>query len=277
MWVAIAVFYPLLFISIYRLHTTVSVSTLPLSSPLLVSGVPPPKVFKEYTTTWLIFVLVTSSSLSLAWSLDTGLLSFSSITGVASPFNSWASLCLQSFSLSWVRSFFRNYDDLVPDVLVLGFGYEKLTATSSAKSAFVFLYCLVNFFFNFGPNSTTFIIPGEVFPTRYRSTAHGISAASGKLGSIISQVGFSKLVNIGGTNAFVKHILELFAFFMLTGIFSTLLLPESNGKTLEELSREDQEGFVKGSATKRRREVIAAWYHIIFFYPFLICCGQHLL
>lgn len=31
------------------------------------------------------------------------------------------------------------------------------------------------------------MIPSEVFPTRYRSTGHGISAASGKLGAIISQ------------------------------------------------------------------------------------------
>jgi hypothetical protein len=33
---------------------------------------------------------------------------------------------------------------------------------------------------------------------------------------------------------------------MLTGIFSTLLLPETKGKSLEELSNEDQEGFIKG-------------------------------
>lgn len=52
--------------------------------------------------------------------------------------------------------------------------------------------------------STTFIIPGEVFPTRYRSTCHGISAASGKLGAIVAQVGFSRLANIGGKNKFVK-------------------------------------------------------------------------
>ncbi|KAH9033449.1 hypothetical protein EDB84DRAFT_1561671 [Lactarius hengduanensis] len=54
--------------------------------------------------------------------------------------------------------------------------------------AFVALYCLANFFANFGPNVTTFIIPGEIFPTRYRSTAHGIAAASGKLGAIVSQI-----------------------------------------------------------------------------------------
>lgn len=33
---------------------------------------------------------------------------------------------------------------------------------------------------------------------------------------------------------------------MLTGIFSTLLLPETNGRTLEELSNENQEGFIRG-------------------------------
>jgi PHS family inorganic phosphate transporter-like MFS transporter len=88
----------------------------------------------------------------------------------------------------------------------VGFGYDKLTATASTKKAFVFLYCLANFFQNFGPNTTTFIIPGEVFPTRYRSTAHGISAASGKLGAVVAQVGFARLVNIGGTNHFVQHM-----------------------------------------------------------------------
>jgi len=59
--------------------------------------------------------------------------------------------------------------------------------------AFVALYCLANFFCNFGPNVTTFIIPGEIFPTRYRSTAHGFAAACGKLGAIVSQIIFFKV------------------------------------------------------------------------------------
>jgi PHS family inorganic phosphate transporter-like MFS transporter len=133
--------------------------------------------------------------------------------------------------------------------IVMGFAYDKLTTTTAAaKSGFVVLYCFANFFQNFGPNTTTFVVPGEAFPTRYRSTAHGISAASGKLGAIVAQVGFAQLKDIGGTNKFVKHILEIFALFMLTGIFSTLLLPETMNKTLEELSNEEQEGFVKGVA-----------------------------
>jgi len=133
----------------------------------------------------------------------------------------------------------------------MGFGFDALTKNAETTKAFVFLYCIANFFQNFGPNSTTFVIPGEAFPTRYRSTAHGISAATGKLGAIVAQVGFARLKDIGGPvggNHFVKHILEIFAFFMLTGVFSTLLIPETKQKSLEELSQESQEGFVRGVA-----------------------------
>ena len=63
----------------------------------------------------------------------------------------------------------------------------SLFGKTSVDGAMLFLLCLTGFFLDFGPNSTTFIIPGEMFPTRYRSTCHGISAASGKLGAIISQ------------------------------------------------------------------------------------------
>ena len=94
--------------------------------------------------------------------------------------------------------------------IVMGFGYNALRSSGPASKAFFFLYCLADFFQNFGPNTTTFIIPGEVFPTRYRSTAHGISAASGKLGAIVAQVGFARLKDIGGTNAFVGHMYVTF-------------------------------------------------------------------
>lgn len=90
-----------------------------------------------------------------------------------------------------------------------GFGYEALMKTGPGQKAFIFLYCLANFFWNFGPNTTTFIIPGEAFPTRYRSTAHGISAASGKFGAVISQVGFGLLASKGGapgSDVYLGHV-----------------------------------------------------------------------
>src|ERR1700729_1233865 len=53
---------------------------------------------------------------------------------------------------------------------IIGFAYHKLS-----EGGLLGLYVLFQLFFNFGPNATTFIGPGESFPTRYRSTSHGIS------------------------------------------------------------------------------------------------------
>ncbi|KAI0267664.1 major facilitator superfamily domain-containing protein [Gloeopeniophorella convolvens] len=123
--------------------------------------------------------------------------------------------------------------------LIMGFGFDKLTESTGTIKLLMFFYCLANFFQNFGPNVTTFVIPGEVFPTRYRSTAHGFSAACGKLGAIVAQVIFFKKGDSVGT------ILEIFGFVMMTGIVSTLLLPETRGRSLEELSNENQKGFLR--------------------------------
>lgn len=99
---------------------------------------------------------------------------------------------------------------------IIGFGFHKI----STGGLFA-LYCLCNFFQNFGPNTTTFIVPGEVFPTRYRSTGHGISAASGKVGAIIAQALIGPLRNKGGPNAWLNHVMEIFALFMYTLIYLT--------------------------------------------------------
>lgn len=60
----------------------------------------------------------------------------------------------------------------------------------NARNGWVAMYALCFFFANFGPNSTTFIVPSELFPTSWRSTAHGFAAAMGKLGAIIGAFGF---------------------------------------------------------------------------------------
>lgn len=107
------------------------------------------------------------------------------------------------------------------------------------------IYVLVQFFFNFGPNATTFIVPGECFPTRYRSTSHGFSAGMGKIGSIIGQAGIAKLRTKGATsktsaNPYQNHVMQIYSLFMFLGIFTTLCIPETKRKTLEELSGDEQ-------------------------------------
>lgn len=99
------------------------------------------------------------------------------------------------------------------------------------------------FFFNFGPNTTTFIVPGECFPTRYRSSSHGISAASGKVGAILAQALIGPLRTRGAPagssdSPWLNHVLQIFALFMFCGIFTSLLIPETKRKTLEQLAGE---------------------------------------
>lgn len=118
---------------------------------------------------------------------------------------------------------------------IIGFAYNKL-----GDHGLLALYVLAQFFCNFGPNVTTFIFPGEIFPTRYRSTAHGMSAASGKIGAIIAQCVLGPLINHGcpadKKNCWLNHVMQIYALFMFLGIFTTMLLPETKRQTLEELS-----------------------------------------
>ena len=74
-------------------------------------------------------------------------------------------------------------------------------------------YWFCQFFFNMGPNATTFIvgqqtpswsgmlmefrIPAEQSKTQYRCTTRGLSAAVGKTGSIVGQL----VIGLSGTNS----------------------------------------------------------------------------
>ena len=47
------------------------------------------------------------------------------------------------------------------------------------------LYALAQFMFNVGPNTLTFMLAAEIFPSEVRGTSYGIAAAFGKVGAII--------------------------------------------------------------------------------------------
>ncbi|XP_050210976.1 low affinity inorganic phosphate transporter 8-like isoform X2 [Mercurialis annua] len=105
---------------------------------------------------------------------------------------------------------------------------------------FVVLFGLTLFFANFGPNSTTFIVPAELFPARFRSTCHGISAAAGKAGAIIGAFIVQSYTLDGKSGEIKKAIIGL-AVVNLFGFFFSFLVPETKGRSLEEISGEDQD------------------------------------
>lgn len=86
----------------------------------------------------------------------------------------------------------------------------------------------IEFFFTFGPNATTFIIPAGVFPSRVRGSAHGFSAACGKMGAILSALLFNYLSsNVIG----LPNVLWIFFACNLLGAVATyFLIPETKDR-----------------------------------------------
>ena len=100
---------------------------------------------------------------------------------------------------------------------------------------FVLIYGTSFFFTEFGPNATTFVYPSEIFPVRVRTTAHGVAAAVGKIGGFFGVFLFPYLMHWKGLPAAEAAAAIASAIGLLVTIF---LLPETKGKSLEELSSE---------------------------------------
>jgi MFS transporter, PHS family, inorganic phosphate transporter len=102
---------------------------------------------------------------------------------------------------------------------------------------FVVIYGISFFFTEFGPNATTFVYPSEIFPVRVRTTGHGIAAAMGKLGGFLGVFTFPFLMHWHGLMAAESAA----ALVSVLGLITTLaLLPETKGKSLEELTAEPE-------------------------------------
>ncbi|PIA34502.1 hypothetical protein AQUCO_03700049v1, partial [Aquilegia coerulea] len=121
-------------------------------------------------------------------------------------------------------------------MLIIGLKYEYLKGENHAM--FAVLYALTFFFANFGPNSTTFVLPAELFPTRVRSTCHALSAAAGKAGALVGAFYVQSLTLEGKTSQIKKAMIGL-AVTNALGFFCTFLVTETKGRSLEEISGED--------------------------------------
>ncbi|OWP53428.1 putative sialic acid transporter [Candidatus Micrarchaeum sp.] len=103
--------------------------------------------------------------------------------------------------------------------------------------AFFVIYGLTFFFSNYGPNTTTYVYPAELYPTQYRARGHGIASMSGKLGAALSTLAFPVILTQLGKYALLGGlgILALAGF-----VVTMVLLPETKRKSLSETSRENE-------------------------------------
>ncbi|KAM0259562.1 hypothetical protein ACHAQJ_003288 [Trichoderma viride] len=140
--------------------------------------------------------------------------------------------------------------------IITGGVYYGVHQESAAPVTVVFV-AICHFMFNMGANTLTFIIPAEIFPTCYRSTCHGISAAAGKFGSIVS------LLIVYGINQSYKSESRQGLIFLLFGsvaafgaVFSWAYLPDpqkyvDEGDGKKHLETKDLEELGEGRVRAR--------------------------
>ena len=109
---------------------------------------------------------------------------------------------------------------------------SAVPALTASVGAFVAVFGLSYFFVEFGPNTTTFVLPSEVFPVSSRTTGHGIAAGIGKLGAFLGVF----LVPALDARIGLRGMLGVAAVFSLAGILLTTLLPEPARRGLDDLS-----------------------------------------
>ena len=113
--------------------------------------------------------------------------------------------------------------------VIPAFNYEYYTSPAGIH-AFQAMYFLSSFFNQSGPNSVTFLVAGEVFPTEIRASAHGFAAMIGKAGALLASV----LYNYSDTQTKFYVV----PWFGLAGMVMTWLwLPDTTGLDLKEQER----------------------------------------
>lgn len=93
-------------------------------------------------------------------------------------------------------------------------------------------FLLFQFMTNLGPNAQTYLLAGEVFPTRVRGLGAGVAAAAGKVGAVLTAFVFPTLLESWGT----ERLLPLLALASLAGALITWWFRiETTGRDLESL------------------------------------------
>ncbi|TIA98274.1 hypothetical protein E3P88_00916 [Wallemia ichthyophaga] len=142
-----------------------------------------------------------------------------------------AMVTVEYIGRKWMQFFGFLLEGLFLAILAGAFDYLR-----EHTASFFACFALLQFFFNFGANTTCFIMPAEVFPTRVKGFSHGISAACGKVGAIIAALGFGEASKHIGTD----NTLWIFFGIAIVGAAFTLLLPETMGRDADIIDMEER-------------------------------------
>lgn len=145
-----------------------------------------------------------------------------------------------------IRMQLTGFAGMVAGMLVLWVS-TLLPGGAGQHTALVFMgFMVFNLFMNMGPNSTTFILPTELYPTQLRATGSGFAAAVSRLGATASVLTLPLIESAWGVSA----VLGLVALVSLLGLFTTWAFGiYGHGLTLEQ--------HQTGTLPQRRRAATA--------------------
>jgi putative MFS transporter len=104
----------------------------------------------------------------------------------------------------------------------------------------VALFSVAVLFANMGGGILNFVYPTELYPTGIRATGMGFATSVSRIGSLLGVLVFPGMIAAWGQQVALGFF---FAVAVLALVICLILAPETNGRTLEELSREgDYEG-----------------------------------
>lgn len=120
----------------------------------------------------------------------------------------------------------------------VGLFLAALSVGMSGQMELLFLFAgfmLFNFMTNLGPNAMTYLIAGEVFPTRLRGKGAGFAASFAKIGAVLTAFFFPFLLNQIGTQILLAILIGTS---LLGALVTWAYRIETSGVNLEELDRD---------------------------------------
>ncbi|HJO93846.1 MAG TPA: MFS transporter [Victivallales bacterium] len=117
-------------------------------------------------------------------------------------------------------------------------GMTSMFITAGAIGIMLGCFILYNFFINFGPGITTWMIPAEVYPTNIRATGHGFAAGFAKFGAFIGAMLLPLIQADFGIDTVVLGL----ALTMILGMILTYMIPkETANLSIAEIDKSCEE------------------------------------
>ncbi len=120
----------------------------------------------------------------------------------------------------------------------VGLFLAAISMNLSGHMELVFLFAgfmLFNFMTNLGPNAMTYLIAGEVFPTRLRGKGAGFAASFAKIGAVLTAFFFPFLLNQIGTQTLLTILIGTS---LLGALVTWAFRIETSGVNLETLDKD---------------------------------------